>query len=276
MAEQHENDLRQQLRRQAAAFGDHLNDVLKVQADELHTKHQSETREKLLLARHEFDLKLRGALVRLNGVITAVQNRAEVEKRNSEAQELWLACQSLRTAITGVGDDRSRLYPIRTEVETIRQVADGNEVVGALLESLPEGALSRGVFSEESLRRRFPNVRKVCKEVAMVGEEGGGLWSHLLSYLQSLFVFDIRAVKQPSWIDPGGLGTYQLLSLAASSLEEGDTEQAVRYMNQLRGEPRRVAKDWVEEARLFLETMQVARFLTSFASAYNIGAEQQK
>jgi mitofilin len=47
-------------------------------------------------------------------------------------------------------------------------------------------------------------------------------------------------------------------------------------MNQLRGEPRRVAKDWIREARLVLEAKQVARFLTSFASAYNIGVEQQK
>lgn len=275
MAEHHESDLRQQLRRQAAAFGDHLNDVLKVQANELETKHESETRNKLLLARHEFDLKLRGTLARLNGVITAVQNRADVDKRNNEAQELWLACQSLSTAITGVGDDRARLYPIRREAEAIRLVTEENEVVGAILESLSEHVLSRGVFPEESLRRRFPNVRKVCRQVAMIGEEGGGLWSYFLSYLQSCLVFDIHAVKQPSSIDPKDLDTYKVLALATSSLEEGDTEQAVRYMNQLHGEPRRVAKDWIEEARLFLEARQVARFLTSFASVY-VGAEQQE
>ena len=273
--ERHENDLRQQLRRQAAAFGDHLNEVLKVQASELDTKYQNETREKLLLARHEFDLKLRGTLARLNGVIAAVENRAEVARRNTEAQELWLACQSLSAVITGLVDDSPQLYPVQNEVETIRRVAGGNGVVRAILDSLPADVLSRGVYTEESLRRRFKNVRKVCKQVALVGEEGGGLWSYLISYFQSLLVFDTRVVKHPTSVDPEELDTYQLLALATSSLENGDTEQAVRYMNQLRGEPRRVARDWIQEARLFLETRQAAQFLTSFASAHNIGVKQQ-
>jgi mitofilin len=89
-------------------------------------------------------------------------------------------------------------------------------------------------------------------------------------------VFETRIASPPTSIDPEELDTYKVLSLATYALENGDTEQAVKYMNQLRGEPRRVAKDWIREARLFLEGKQVARFLTSFASAYNIGVEQQK
>lgn len=268
--------MRTQLRRQAAAFNDHLNDVLKVQETELNTKHDGELREKLLLAKQESELKLRGALARLNGIISAIRNKADIEKHNVEAQELWLATQSLLTAIIGFGDGRDRPYPIHSEVESIRRVTNGNEVVGEVLDSLSDGILRRGVYTEESLRRRFSKVKRICRQVVMVGEDGGGVWSYLMSYLQSLFMFETSITSPPSSIDPEELGTYKVLSLATYALENGDTEQAVRYMNQLRGEPRHVAKDWIREARLFLEARQAARFLTSFASAYNIGVEQHK
>ena len=276
VAERHENDLRTQLRRQAAAFTDHLSDVLKVQESELNTKHGGELREKLLLAKQESELKLRCALARLNGIITAIRNRADVEKQNFDAQKLWLACHSLSTAITGLGDSRDRPYPIHSEVESIRRVTEDNEVVGKVLDSLSDDLQRRGVYTEESLRRRFLKVKQTCRQVAMVGEDGGGVWSYLISYLQSLFVFDTRIASPPTSIDPEELDTHKVLSLATNALQNGDTEQAVRYMNQLRGEPRRVGKDWIKEARLFLEVKQVARFLVSYASAYNIGVEQQK
>jgi mitofilin len=268
--------LRTQLRRQAAALTDHLNDVLKVQEAELNRKHDGHLREKLLLAKQESELKLRGTLARLNGIISAIRNRADTEKHNVEAQELWLACHSLSTAIIGLGDDRDRPYPIHSEVESIRRVTNDNEVVDKVLNSLSDDVLHRGVYTEESLRRRFPKVKRICRQVAMVGDDGAGVWSYLISYLQSLFVFETRIASPPTSIDPEELDTYKVLSLATYALENGDTEQAVKYMNQLRGEPRRVAKDWIREARLFLEGKQVARFLTSFASAYNIGVEQQK
>ena len=268
--------MRTQLRRQAAVFNDHLNDVLKVQETELNTKHDGELREKLLLAKQESELNLRGALARLNGIVSAIRNNADIEKYNVEAQELWLATQSLLTVIIGFGDGRDRPCPIRSEVKSIRRVSNGNEVVGKVLDSLSEDIQQRGVYTEEALRRRFPKVKQICRQVAMVGEDGGGVWSYLMSYVQSLFMFETTIVSAPTSIDPEELDTYKVLSLATYALEKGDTEQAVRYMNQLRGEPRRVAKDWIREARLFLEARQAARFLTSYASAYNIGVEQQK
>ena len=235
----------------------------------MNTKHDGELREKLLLAKQESELKLRGALARLNGIISAIRDKADIEKRNAEAQELWLACQSFSTAIIGFGDDRDRPYPIHSEVKSIRRVTTGNDVIGKILDSLSDDVLNRGVYTEESLRRRFPKVKRVCLEVAMVGEDGGGVWSYLISYLQSLFILETRITSPPTSIDPEELDTHKVLSLASYALENGDTEQAVRYMNQLRGEPRRVAKDWIREARLFLEAKQASRFLTSFASAHN-------
>ena len=63
------------------------------------------------------------------------------------------------------------------------------------------------------------------------------------------------------------LGPLTKHSESRYSLERGDLAQAVRYMGLLRGEPRRVAADWLKEARLHLEARQAADALIAHAAA---------
>ena len=65
---------------------------------------------------------------------------------------------------------------------------ESNRFVGAVLDSLPEEVLERGVFTEDALRERFCKVERLCKRVSMIDEEGGSLFKYALSYLQSLLV----------------------------------------------------------------------------------------
>ena len=50
---------------------------------------------------------------------------------------------------------------------------------------------------------------------------------------------------------------------------------ALQYMNQLRGEPRRVAGDWLKETQLLLETRQAVDTLVAHASAVGVEALPQ-
>jgi mitofilin len=70
-------------------------------------------------------------------------------------------------------------------------------------------------------------------------------------------------------ISVSNLSPFFLLDRAAQSIEKGDLQQAVRYANQLSGEPRRVAADWLREAKLLLETRQAADVLLAYAMAAN-------
>lgn len=219
-------------------------------------------------------MKLRGALARLNGIISAIREQADIEKHYKEIQKLWLASQSLYTVITSQGDVTDRPYPIHHEVEYLRHVTNNDKVVCGVFDSLSHDVIHRGIYLEESLRQRFPKVKKACREVAMVGEDGGGVWSYFISYLQSLFLFEKDVFSLPSAVHHEELDTFKILSFASYALKNGDTEQAVKFMNQLRGEPRRAARDWIREARLYLEAKQAVSFLTTFALSYNIGFEQ--
>ncbi|CAG0919118.1 unnamed protein product [Notodromas monacha] len=57
-------------------------------------------------------------------------------------------------------------------------------------------------------------------------------------------------------------------------LHRDDLIQAVKYMNLLKGAPRHVASDWLNEARLHLETRQAADAL--LAHAAGIGCKEWK
>lgn len=50
-------------------------------------------------------------------------------------------------------------------------------------------------------------------------------------------------------------------------MDRGDIAQTLKYMNLLQGGPRAIAKDWIREAQIMLETQQAANVLLTHASA---------
>ena len=114
-------------------------------------------------------------------------------------------------------------------------------------------ALERGVYTEDSLKERWLGVERVARRVANIGQGGGSLFSYGLSYLQSVLLLDLSS-RSPSQlqdeVDPATFSPNDLVNLARHSLDRADLAQAVQYVTLLQGEPGRVARDWLEEARL--------------------------
>ena len=211
-----------------------------------------------------FETQLSGALAHLRGVESVVEGRADIEKQNRQSQKLWAACQSLASAIDR-GIDRPS--PLLAQLTAINDAAADDPLVSQVLKSLPEEAVTRGVLNEENIRRRFYKVRRWCRRVAMIGDKGASPWTHLLSSFQSFFIFDsFDPVKEGELVDAENADTFDLLARADYYLRHGDLELATRLVNQLRGEPRNVARDWLIEARLLLETRQAANLLTAYAA----------
>lgn len=211
-----------------------------------------------------FETQLTGALAQLRGVESVIDGRADIEKQNKQSQKLWAACQSLSTAIDK-GIDHPR--PLLPHLTAIHEAAEEDVLVSQVLNSLPEEAVTRGVLNEEYVRRRFYKVRRWCRRVAMIGENGASPWTHVLSYIQSFLIFDsFDPQKEGELVDVDNLDTFDLLARAEYYLRRGDLELATRLVNQLRGEPRNVAHDWLLEARLLLETRQAANLLTAYAA----------
>ena len=50
-----------------------------------------------------------------------------------------------------------------------------SEFVSAIVGGIPPAVVSRGVYTEESLRERFTRVETVARRVGALGEDGGSL-----------------------------------------------------------------------------------------------------
>ncbi|XP_054247494.1 MICOS complex subunit MIC60 isoform X6 [Indicator indicator] len=278
-----ENEMRTQLRRQAAAHTDHLRDVLKIQEQELKVEFEQNLSEKLSeqevhfrrLTQEQLDnftLDINTAYARLKGIEQAVESHAVAEEEARKAHQLWLSVEALKYCMkTGSGD--SPTEPLGGAVRAI-QASCNNAFTETLTGALPPQSLTRGVYSEEALRARFHSVQKLARRVAMIDETRNSLYQYFLSYLQSLLLFHPQQLKPPAELGPADLDTFKLLSYASYCIEHGDLELAAKFVNQLRGESRRVAQDWLSEARMTLETKQVVEILTAYASAVGLGMTQ--
>ncbi|XP_048160668.1 MICOS complex subunit MIC60 isoform X3 [Corvus hawaiiensis] len=279
-----ENEMRTQLRRQAAAHTDHLRDVLKIQEQDLKVEFEQNLSEKLSeqemqfrrLTQEQLDnftLDINTAYARLKGIEQAVESHAVAEEEARKAHQLWLSVEALKYCMrSGTGD--SPMEPLGSAVKAIKASCSDNAFTEALTAALPQESLTRGVYSEEALRARFYTVQKLAKRVAMIDETRNSLYQYFLSYLQSLLLFHPQQLKPPAELSPDDLDTFKLLSYASYCIEHGDLELAAKFVNQLRGESRRVAQDWLTEARMTLETKQIVDILTAYASAVGLGTTQ--
>ncbi|NXO79631.1 MIC60 protein, partial [Sitta europaea] len=279
-----ENEMRTQLRRQAAAHTDHLRDVLKIQEQDLKMEFEQNLSEKLSeqemqfrrLTQEQLDnftLDINTAYARLKGIEQAVESHAVAEEEARKAHQLWLSVEALKYCMrSGTGD--SPTEPLGSAVKAIKASCADNAFTEALTAALPQESLTRGVYSEEALRARFYTVQRLAKRVAMIDETRNSLYQYFLSYLQSLLVFHPPQLKPPAELSPDDLDTFKLLSYASYCIEHGDLELAAKFVNQLRGESRRVAHDWLMEARMTLETKQIVDILTAYASAVGLGTTQ--
>ncbi|XP_032736527.1 MICOS complex subunit MIC60 isoform X5 [Lontra canadensis] len=279
-----ENEMRTQLRRQAAAHTDHLRDVLRVQEQELKYEFEQDLSEKLAeqelqfrrLSQEQVDnftLDINTAYARLRGIEQAVQSHAVAEEEARKAHQLWLSVEALKYSMKTASADLPTV-PLGSAVEAIRVNCGDSEFAQALTAAIPPESLTRGVYSEETLRARFYAVQKLARRVAMIDETRNSLYQYFLSYLQSLLLFPPQQLKPPAELSPEDINTFKLLSYASYCIEHGDLELAAKFVNQLKGESRRVAQDWLKEARMTLETKQIVDILTAYASAVGIGTTQ--
>ena len=196
---------------------------------------------------------------------------AEEEAR--KAHQLWLSVEALNYTLKTAAAD-SPTEPLDGAVRAIKESCADNEFAQALATALPEESLNRGVYSEASLRARFYDVRHLARRVALIDETRNSLYQYFLSYLQSVLLFEKEQEAPPAKLAPQDLDTFKLLAYATYSIERGDLELAAKFVNQLRGESRRVAQDWLNEARLTLETKQVVSLLSAYANAVGLGTTQ--
>ncbi|XP_008198305.1 MICOS complex subunit Mic60 isoform X2 [Tribolium castaneum] len=271
-----EHELREQLKRQSQVFADHLDEAVTTRALEIERVLSRKFDEEMEKERFKHKSQLAAMVGRMKGLDHAFKARDAADKAAKQSQVLWAACQALLRAIkTGCPGIpwKDQLRPLSPEITLVQKAAaKGDELVEAVINGIPKEAKERGVFPEDALRERFLKVEDVARRVALVPEEGGALPLHILSYIQAFFL-----IKNPSPIpqaelndeavDFSQLSTNEILQRARYWLDRGDFAQTLKYMNLLQGAPRSIARQWMNETRILLETQQAANTLMAHAAS---------
>ncbi|XP_055544802.1 MICOS complex subunit Mic60 isoform X2 [Wyeomyia smithii] len=273
-----ERDLRNQMKRQLDAHADHLADAIAKKEAEMKRKFDRELNEKVTTEQNAYQLQLAAMYGKLKGIDTALKARADAERSAHQAQALWGACQSLWSSIRSGQPGKSwrdQLRPLKDEISAVGRAAEGDELVSAVLKGLPEQAKKRGVYPEHALRERFIKVEDVSRRLALIPAEGARLPMYFLSFLQaSLIIRPSVPISKDELEDKpfdfSKLDTYDILNRARYWLDRGDLVRTVQYMNLLKGASRKAAMEWLNEARLLLETQQAANTLMAHAASSGI------
>lgn len=208
-----------------------------------------------------------------------------MEFQANNAKQLWLAVQNLNEIISTKAEDLlainragEELVNIKANVGKIKESAPDNEFIQKIVGTIPSNLIENGVWSEPDLRDRFHRLKSVCNRVALIDERGGTLFKYFISYLQSFFIFHTKIDRNklesnseaPS-LDDINLNTFSILDYAEYYIESGNLELALRLMQQLKGEPARLSKDWINDAIRLLEIKQASNLLTAYISSVYIG-----
>ncbi|XP_078032940.1 inner membrane mitochondrial protein mitofilin isoform X2 [Augochlora pura] len=274
-----DDEMRRQLKLQEQVHTDHLRETLAVKEQEAERNLNRALNEQFEADGLKYKSQLASIVGRLRGLEAALKARIEEERGASNAQILWSACQALARAVkatpAGTCADEA-VRPLEPEIKAVTKAAPKEDpLVLAAIQGIPEEAAKRGVFPEDILRARFLKVEEVARRLAMVPAEGASLPIYLLSYLQNfLMIKNVRNI--PKWevednpIDVNSLTTFDILRRARFWLDRGDFKMALRYMNLLKGAPRSVARDWMNETRILLETQQAVDTLLAYAGAIGL------
>lgn len=257
-------------------------------ANSSHFKSELEKQRKLLTREHmvklegvalEIENKYKPTLNKIKGIEAQIQKQEEILEQDMPARKMWISCQSLLKKMRNQSKEPLEKDPA---YQTLCQFANSanNPVAKTVIESLPLQAVKEGIHSEEALIERFFKFEKVCRRVALVDDKNGSLVNYLVSYLQSLFIFDNIQVSEEEvegrqLVNPSSWNTFDILARVKYCLKRHKFEQALRYANQLKGQARVVARDWISDAKVYLETAQAFNLLSTHTESIALDALQR-
>ncbi|CAG2164279.1 unnamed protein product [Oppiella nova] len=281
LEEKFESELKTQLKRQLSAFNEHLDEQMSTLRHQLKRNYDNSVEEKLLEERNNFQSELSNSFYRLKFLEELIKAREQLDSDQYSVRELWVLGQALKETLSHKPSLGEECQPISLgeEMSAIQTILSKDSlkdrpIIRCALEGMPKEVIQNGVYSEEDLIKRFQKVDKFCKRVALIGDEGGSLYLYLLSYIQSILVFrDSRIPAQEledQEVDPSNWDTFDVLTRVRHCLNNRNLEMALKYANQLKGEPRKVAKDWIRDTRTHLEIKQAVDLLITEANAINV------
>lgn len=236
--------LRNELDRSHRVIEQRLRNELLEQAIEMKRKFIGEIEERVENERNGRLGRLQELSDSVDGLSKLAVGWGEIIDANLKTQHIHVALEAVRAAY----ESSEQPKPFLRELAALKEVADDDEVVRAAIASINPHAYQVGVSTPSQLVDRFRRVAEEVRKAALLPEDAG-VAGHAASWVLSKVLFRKQGLAQGDDVE-------SILTRTETFLEEGDVDSAAREMNQLRGWARRLAGDWLKEARLLLEVQQ--------------------
>ncbi|XP_060833624.1 MICOS complex subunit Mic60-like isoform X2 [Rhopalosiphum padi] len=268
-----EAKFKEQLRYQTEVHMDHLKEAANLAEKEVERRVNLEYSEKAEIEKLKYKEQVSNMIAVMNGINDAVKEHSKKREKLNESFYLWKACQSLFSAIdTYQNDSKHELIPLQDLVNNIKNSGGENhKIIKELLNTIPERVLTRGIYTEETLKDRFLNVEDKAFHMALVPATNVKLFDLVTSFVFTIFTF-----KSPipiseeelnnAPINVNELNNIDILQRARYWIERDNYYQALQYMYLLKGGAKIIADDWMNETRDYLATQQAAQTLLAYAS----------
>lgn len=194
-----------------------------------------------------------GRLAKLDNLTSSLKELEQITLDNSATldqnvrlHKVWSALRAVQ-AKTEAGD-----VSFDTELRVLKSLSS-DKVGSSVLDQLEKSGIAQtGVKSLAALSSWFTNsVSPRVQSASLVpAPESAGVASHLASLTLSKVMFR----PTPGPVD--GSDVSAILARAEWCLGEKDLDGAAREVNRLSGWPKRLASDWLREARRALEVRQ--------------------
>ncbi|KAK5972332.1 MICOS complex subunit MIC60 [Trichostrongylus colubriformis] len=251
-----ENELEEQLRRTAAAHSEHLEQVIRTQRQLFEIEHSQKLEEAIKVERDHHSREVGAALSRLEGIESALNTRVALDSENRRAKQFWIACHNLIESIkhgNKAGEDmEQRRLPLEEPLALLKQCEHADAFVDTLITSFPEISKKKGVYTEQDLKNRFKKIYKLGRRTAAIEDNGGTL------------------TGDDDMIDPSTVNNLEVLARAKWYVDHDDFDGAIRVSQLLHGEPALAIRDWLSDARAYLETRLLAQLLVAHAAVSSI------
>lgn len=264
-----DHDLREQLKAHKKAHADLVARAVDFTKEEFENRVREELSTIEKLERQKYQSQLDSLKSDLQNVVNNLKREVEKEKQLFANKSIWEASIFLKSSLAS--SDNEQPINIKDQINAIKKLGASDSIVKEVVSAVPTKALENGVFSKGHLKENFNQVEKRVYETALIPDDSFSLPLMVFSYLASLFVVHHSHIS-PNEVnneefDPLELNTYEIVERARYCVDRDNILQALRYLNLLTGCSRVVAKEWIKEATVFLETKQAVDVLLSYTTS---------
>uniref|UniRef100_A0A1I7SZB8 MICOS complex subunit MIC60 n=1 Tax=Caenorhabditis tropicalis TaxID=1561998 RepID=A0A1I7SZB8_9PELO len=239
-------------------YDEKLKEVVRTQKQLYDIEHAKDVEEAVLKERNIHSSVIGKALAQLEGIEKALSEHLQMDIQNRKAKQMWLATQNLKETV--VFGNRASCY--------LYSCAGYDKFIKTIDSSMAKVSKVHGEYTEEDLNTRFNKICRIGRRVAYVRE--GGALVHLYSWLKSSLTIQLTPTNVSDRLTPAAETNFILLTRAEQLWKSGKKGDAIRVLQMTDGATRRVAADFIEDARRQQETIFLSRLLLAHAALTSI------